>query len=238
MLRRKLTNLKTGDTMVEVLFAITAYSVVAMFTIFVMNFGMQQGEAALELSQARIEIAAQADAIRFIHNSFLAEREYSSSEQKYKGLWNAIIARPTSSVPSLTADNCASRYSGSGSILGKGFVINVRNINPNDTGATVVTGNSKLVQASLYPRLLYSDSYIDSSTTLNRAEGIWVLVRPSAYNTGTIDPSTNTSFTELSNKSEYYDFHIYTCWYAPGASHPTTIGTIIRLYNPVLREEL
>lgn len=28
-----------------------------------------------------------------------------------------------------------------------------------------------------------------------------------------------------------YDMYIYACWYAPGDSEPTTLGTIVRLYE-------
>ena len=29
----------------------------------------------------------------------------------------------------------------------------------------------------------------------------------------------------------YYDFYFQTCWYAPGRNNPTTIDTVIRLYD-------
>lgn len=35
---------------------------------------------------------------------------------------------------------------------------------------------------------------------------------------------------------EFFDFHIRTCWYAPGVKRPSTIATIVRLYNPELTE--
>ena len=47
-----------------------------------------------------------------------------------------------------------------------------------------------------------------------RAEGIWIEpVAPAA-------------------RSGYYDFYIYACWQAPGSNVPTTLGTIVRLYDP------
>lgn len=33
-------------------------------------------------------------------------------------------------------------------------------------------------------------------------------------------------------KARAYDAYIQTCWYGPGAARPTTLGTIVRLYDP------
>ena len=237
----------TGDTMVEVLFAITAYSVVAIFTIVTMNIGLKQGESALELSQARIEVSAQADAIRFIHNSFLAEREYnvSTGSESYVNLWKAIVDRAIrydDTVPALSTDSCATTYSQLASA--KAFIINTRNINPSSASTTVINYNaSKFRQAQLYPRVLYTNAtsnsdadYVDEGTytTLGAAEGIWVIARKSKSTSSLYTAPAGTSLTQ----PEYYDFHIYTCWYSPGSDHPSTTGTIIRLYNPALRESL
>lgn len=49
------------------------------------------------------------------------------------------------------------------------------------------------------------------------AYGIWVEAVPS---------STTVS-------SPFIDFHIRACWHGPGSSVPITIGTIVRLYDPV-----
>lgn len=242
---------KRGDTIVEVLIAITIYSIVSIFTITAMKLGIQQGETSLELSQARIEVSAQADAIRFIHNSFLAEREYAvSGNDSYKLLWNTIVSKaigPTDKVYCLSSDKydsatCSNASSAtntcpSTSEVSNSFIINPRVISPTNPNSTVITG--KYVATDLYPRLIFGTSAADNSdqayaegknksyTNLLSAEGIWVVARKSA--------SVSSLYN---NQPEYYDFHIYTCWHAPGASHPTTTGTIIRLYNPSLREAI
>ena len=232
-----------GDTMAEVLFAITAYSVVALFTINTMKIGLQQGEASLELSQARIEISAQADALRFIHNSYLAEREYDiEGTNTYETLWNAITSNDVTSaatIPDLAVSKCSTIY-GDNTIKTKAFIINTRHIDPSYPATTIIpnSGTGKLVETSLYPRVLYgtmendnSDAdYYDSGSydSVLRAEGIWILVRRSSENAlGT---------TADKNIPQYYDFHIYSCWYAPGSNQPSTIGTIVRLYNPLPKE--
>ena len=239
---------RPGDTMIEVLFAITAYSVVAIFTIITMNIGLQQGESALELSQARIEIAAQADGLRYIHNAFLSEREYGrTGSNSYKDLWNRIVGRAINhddSIQDLAVGRCGNWYNGNYLVNHKAFVLNLRNLSPTGGTNTVVEAtNNKFREATLYPRVVYtasntawdgtSDSsdrdYYDEGGKLyvGAAEGIWVIARKSA-----------AMSNMLNNQPEYYDFHIYSCWYAPGSDHPSTIGTIIRLYNPELQEKI
>lgn len=232
-------HIKRGDTIVEVLLAITIYSLVALFTITAMRLGIQQGEASLELSQARIEVAAQADAIRFIHNSFLAEREYAlSSGSSYKALWQALVANAVESSDNIRALSVdTSTATGCPASVAHSFIVNPRNISPSNPASTVLTG--KYYTTQLYPRLIFgtSSSNSDSAyeegayTGLYRAEGIWVVARKSAKTSGIYDVSGQS-------QPEYYDFHIYTCWFAPGSSHPSTTGTIIRLYNPALRETI
>ena len=254
MLRQRLNSRRNrrGDTMVEVLFAITAYSVVAIFTIITMNIGLQQGEASLELSQARIEIAAQADGLRFIHNSFLSEREYGyTGSNSYKDLWTRITARAvdaSTSIWDLSSKDCKDWYTGALNYLSsrKAFILNLRNLNPTGGDLTVRTaigGASTFRAATLYPRVVYttnastwdgtsassdSDYYDEGGRKyVGAAEGIRIIARKSA-----------TTSSMLNSQPEYYDFHIYSCWYAPGSDHPSTIGTIIRLYNPELQESI
>ena len=65
-----------------------------------------------------------------------------------------------------------------------------------------------------------------------RAEGIWIIaVRDKT-------DSANSSANKNNVIPEFYDFHIRTCWTAPGRARPSTIGTIIRLYNPELVERI
>lgn len=230
---RPALKVKRGDTLVEVMIAITIYSIVAIFTITVMRLGLQQAEATLELSQARIEVSAQADAIRFIHNSFLSEREYALATN-YKALWNNLISKAyeasASDFPSLNTSDSTCPAS-----VANSFIINPRNISPNSPNSTIIFGS--YVRTELYPRLIFGTSSANSDTSykegnytnLYRAEGIYVVARKSA--------STSSLITGAS-QPEYYDFHIYACWLAPGSSHPSTTGTIIRLYNPALRESL
>ncbi len=97
--------------------------------------------------------------------------------------------------------------------------------------------NEKFSEASTYPHLIFtnptsginSDSGAladDSSnnTVLDKAEGIYIVAVPDS---GTTQIGDNNS-----KQSAFYDFYIRTCWYGSNDQTPSTISTIIRLYDP------
>ena len=133
----------------------------------------------------------------------------------------------------------------------KAFVLNTRKINPNDISSTIIQTSdtydaNKFRNASIYPRVIYtrgssvgnndaaplSEIFPQGSGNLTYqnqthavydkvalVEGIWVIAAR--------DITKGESATP-----EFYDFHIRTCWFAPGHERPTIVGTTIRLYNP------
>ncbi|MCQ2568836.1 MAG: hypothetical protein MJ155_00935, partial [Candidatus Saccharibacteria bacterium] len=65
-------SIKHGDTIIEVVFAFMVFATVSVASIGIMNSGLNQAQRSLEVTMARNEIDAQAEAIRFIHNNFSA----------------------------------------------------------------------------------------------------------------------------------------------------------------------
>lgn len=61
-------------------------------------------------------------------------------------------------------------------------------------------------------------------------------VRPTTYSQFTIENSP-TAYgmwvvpVRVQGSTDAYDMHIRACWFAPGESTPTTLGTIVRLYE-------
>ena len=82
-----------GDTLIEVMMAISIFSFIAMLSINMMNDGINTAQRTLESEMARNEIDAQAEALRFIHNSYVAEREKSADASQFRGIWNAITKK-------------------------------------------------------------------------------------------------------------------------------------------------
>ena len=59
------------------------------------------------------------------------------------------------------------------------------------------------------------------------AEGIYIIAIKDPNST-TIIGSESTDNKEAA----YFDFYIRTCWYGTGDQNPSTISTVMRLYDP------
>ncbi|MBQ3325667.1 hypothetical protein IJG79_00745 [Candidatus Saccharibacteria bacterium] len=256
---------RRGDTLVEVTFAIAAFALISIITINVMNSGLNKAQATLELTHVRGEMNAQAEAIRFIHNAFTLERERPTSEQQYRELWmllsrqknstaspSAVVNDPED-VPNLTVNrSCQEIYDGMDDGTYRAFIMNTRVIDPTDktfvgvdgrnlSDIVITTKNSrdKFIPTTLNSRVVYGKN--EATTTNNTdaemletgfyrdvqyAEGIFIVAARDKTNNASLSSST----------PEFFDYHIRACWVAPGDTVPTTIGTIMRLYNPELVE--
>ena len=232
---------RRGDTIIEILFALSIFSLVAILSVTVRNIGVSIAEANLELNMARNEVDAQAEAIRFIQNSYLVERELV--DKPYEDLWEKIreVADKnddTYPVPSLSDINSCETFLKEN--ITHGFIVNTRKIAPESPKDTIKTNlndnfedeaNNYIFPATLGARLIYNtekkeggeDSALneDNGSDLVRSEGIIVIPIKS---------------TDSKKTPQFYDFHIYTCWISPQNSRPTTTGTILRLYNPEFEE--
>lgn len=274
-MRRQVKMAKRGDTLIEVMLSISIFALVAMITINMMNSGINTAQRTLEAEMARNEIDAQAEALRFVHNNYVAERQKLAKDSQFRAIWNKITAR--AARPSVTKedlddtvdskqafdinkmDSCEEPYTPSAHLdKFEAFVLNTRLILPElSTGSfkyegysydelikhtVVYKGGGSLTDGvfqppSLYPRLIYkqlkssADSAKDSNldeggailNELKSAEGIWIDAVSNA------DIKTKTG-------ADYYDFYIRTCWQAAGQRVPSTITTVVRLYNPEVME--
>lgn len=236
-----MSSLKRGDTIIEVLFALSVFSLVAILALNLMNNGVVTAQGSLETTMVRNEINAQAEALRFIHDTVTA----GSSDEAYQKAWTDIVATtegnslddfvyPPDQNTASTGMSCATYYDqNSANNIGRkhAFVLNTRRLKKTankDIIAKYNDANVQFKQADNYARVLYSQLEADSPlmTDINArdvvaAEGIWVIGVPSKI---TINPQSRVP--------QYYDFYIQSCWYNPGKSTPSTIGTVIRLYQP------
>jgi type II secretory pathway pseudopilin PulG len=85
-----------GDTIIEVLFAITVFSFVAIASLSIMNQGSATAERALEITLVRSEITSQAQTLRFLNTSFInayqeGEPLASYSTSTPAGQWAQLI---------------------------------------------------------------------------------------------------------------------------------------------------
>lgn len=264
----KLTQLKRGDTLVEVVFAIAVFALVSVLALNIMSSGLRTAEAAMEVAQTRSEIDAQAESLRFIHNAFTLERELVVSKQQYRNLWLKLSSDTTATatpgmannpdqLPDLNVNTCDEIYNGGDKSIFKSslvaFIMNTREIDPQDLSLTgspidldrivVSTKNNRnlFTAASVYPRVIYSNKVANTSSGNNSDEQLYetntyryVAAAEGIYIIAVRDKTLNAS--TINSTPEFYDFHIRACWTGPNQSAPTTIGTIIRLYNPEIVE--
>jgi type II secretory pathway pseudopilin PulG len=201
-----------GDTIIEVLFAVTVFALVAVGSMAIMNQGTAASQRALEITLVRQQIDAQAQALRYIHQSYVAAYQrggapVSGTAAEWAELKNHA-AGSASPFGATAGTTCPTSVPGESP-----FIVNARRAEVWD-GSLSMTAPSG---GSLPPfaQLIYNN---DGSNTIANAYGIWIEAVPSA--------------TEEPNTPGFIDFHIRACWESAGSTAPSTIGTIVRLYEP------
>ncbi len=252
---------KKGDTLIEVTMAIGIFSMIAIAVVAIMNSGTSGTQTALETTLAREEIDAQAEALRFIQASYISDKdsivEDDDTENRFQKLWEAITelaVDPDGAYTNYAPNTCEEAYSGD--VFDHAFIINTRQLGNFTTvkdgtngdsvllttAATCHGGEACLQTASTYPRLVFQQKSSNteessvlvgpsSSQKVYQAEGIYIIaVRDSSNGTAIVDKESGG--TGVVNKAAFYDFYIRTCWYGSGSNTPSTISTVIRLYDP------
>ena len=217
---------------------------VAIAVVSVISASTTGAQTALEITLTREEIDSQAEAIRFIQESYasaLSSTDYNS-DNFYKKLWDEIGnkaitkgADGTINIPDQPS-KCQDIYE-KDDILKHAFVVNTRKLGDSSSEIRDVIVAAKLgsdpnpifQQTTTYPRLYYADSGHDSQS-LKFAEGIYMMAVKDPESTN-IAKKKNGGI-EVEKETAYYDLYIRSCWYAAGAETPNTISTIIRIYNP------
>lgn len=209
MLRLK----QRGDTLIEVLFAISVFSFVVVTSLAIMNQGTVTSQRSLEITLVRQQIDAQAETLRFMHDSYVAvyrsgmtfnttDAITSPAEEWYKML-NSIIATGKTSASGVS-DCPATTPTGS-------FVVDPLNVRYAPTVGETLPGN-------MFAQIVYNND-----NSFNSANGLWIEAIRSRTNMADNGNQSNTG---------YIDFHILSCWDSAGSSIPSTQGTIVRLYEP------
>lgn len=204
-----------GDTIIEVLFAITVFSMVVVGGLSIMNQGSAAAQRSLEISLVRHEIDAQAEALRFLNASYVASYGSATTPAANTpaGQWLAMRTSVNSTGATEASDfgvvegaNCPTPPQGS-------FVINPRR-------ATFEPPSSGVLNpAQTFSQIRYIDDSAQSA--ISSADGIWV----EAIRSASVNDNNQSN-------AGFIDFHIRACWQAPGSPVPMTLGTIVRLYEP------
>ncbi len=135
-----------GDTMIEVLLAFTLFTMVAVGTFVMMSRGIDISQRSLESTLVREQIDAQAEIIRFVHDT------------------NPVIWGQITSNLVATAGNTCTGHNESGS-----FFINVNESVPGSFNASrLTTTAANYERPSVYSEITYGST--------PKARGMWVRV--------------------------------------------------------------
>lgn len=77
-----------GDTIIEVLFAFTIFSLIAVAGLSLMNQGVATAQRSLEIGLVRQQIDSQADALRYLNRAYVAEYGYSGEASER---WKQVV---------------------------------------------------------------------------------------------------------------------------------------------------
>lgn len=204
---------QAGDTLIEVMFAFAIFALVAVGSLTIMNQGIAAAQRSLEITLVRAQMDAQAEAIRYIHQAYVAA--YQSGGPAPAGVAGEWV-RMTNRTTGKGADAASPFGVTNGPVCPlttpgqRPFILNARTA----TVAAAVPLSSVAVGSSLPP---FAQVVYNADSSINQAYGIWVEAVPSGVST---------------NGTGFVDFHIRACWSGAGSSVPMTLGTIVRLYEP------
>jgi type II secretory pathway pseudopilin PulG len=198
-----------GDTIIEVLFAVAVFAMVAVGAMAIMNQGTAIAQRSLEITQVRQQIDAQTEAIRYIHQAYVATYQQNGTPTGTAAQWSEMIATYGVGGPSDFSQLANNATCPPTVPAERPFVLNARlarisNVSPTMTPPT---------GGSLPP---FAHVVYNNDSSVNSVYGIWIEAVPSVDSDG----------------PGFVDFHIRACWDSPGSSVPTTLGTIVRLYEP------
>lgn len=226
---------QTGDTIVEVIFAITIFSMVGVGGLTVMQKGAAIAQQSLEVSLVREQMDSQADALRYAHDAYVAN--FGNPDALSEKVWSDITAKADKSAHPFSdmsdGKKCVLPPPTSGE--GAPFALDIRKLDGNEGNALLAfptipatmavpvsdvsgVGSRDDFTTTTFAQMRYQ---LSDGTRLATAvsQGLWIQAVHEARVTGSAVPG-------------YYDFHIRACWLSPGQSIPVTLGTIVRLYDP------
>lgn len=216
MLKRRL---QRGDTLIEVLFAVSVFSFVVVGALAIMNQGTAASQRSVEITLVRQQIDAQAETLRFMHDSYVAAYQsgitFDTDDRDTAG---NLVTSPAEEWYMLrqfveTADLKSDDYdnlSCPATPLTGSFAVDPKNVRYISSAQSLKIADGTFAQTTYNP-----------DGTLNGVNGMWIRAI-----------SSTTSTDQGEDNAGYVDFHIRACWDSSGLAIPMTLGTIVRLYEP------
>lgn len=254
--------LKKGDTLVEVAFAIGIFSLVAVTVISVVSASTSAAQAALETTLTREDIDSQAEALRFIHDSYVngSQSAVKYTDNVYERVWERITSLAYSNsdtysnsypeadlrghnIKEYKVTSCSNLYNGNNGMhnLKTGssapFIIDIRKLsstNPDEI-ISIGPGNSKFQPATTFPRILYGGGTSEDLYTQAQGGNNTIYRVEGLYIIAVKGQAIDVDPTSgAPYKSAYYDFYIRSCFMPTNIDRASTISTMVRLYDPAI----
>lgn len=206
-------NAETGDTLIEVMFAFAIFALVAVGSLTIMNQGIAAAQRSLEINLVRAQMDAQAEAIRYIHQAYVAAYQPGGpTPTGIAGEWVKMTSGKGVDKAAQFGENVGAKCPAS--IPGTPFILNARTATVSSSVPLSVAPESESLPP--FSQVIYR---LDPTGVpyVDKAYGIWVEAVPSDVDT---------------NGTGFVDFHIRSCWSGAGTSAAMTLGTIVRLYEP------
>lgn len=149
---------ESGDTIIEVLFAVTIFSLVAIGGLSLMNQGTAMAQRSLEIGLVRQQIDQQVDALKYLNQAYVADygKRGVATDQWKTIIEDNAIDRAQDFTAMVNDGKCVLPSS-----AGKAFALDINKLNANPRISPTVD------DTATYARVRHD-------TALVRAEGIWV----------------------------------------------------------------
>lgn len=253
---------KKGDTLIEVALAIGIFSLVAITVVSVVSASLTGAQSALETTVTREELDAQAEALRFIHDSYVSGSQSKKvTENIYGDLWRALTKRAvTEGDPNAVLDynpeTCANTYDGNTGLLNSAitganpFIINTRELSSADPAKIIVANDPSATkgvfyESTTYPRIIYGgiiggdgEDFYSQTTSEDAAGNRYTSIKRVEGIFVTVVKGESKIVKDggvtVQSETAYYDFYIHSCWMPPNTDRASTISTVVRLYDPAV----
>ena len=210
-MRLNTRNSQKGDTIIEVMFAVAVFAMVAVGCLSIMNQGTAAAQRSLEITLVRHQIDAQAETLRYIHQAYVAsfnkDTVVTGSAAEWVKMTDPSSGKGASAASAFGVTNgglCPSATPGQ-----RPFILNTHT-------ATVWSSVPAMQPAPGSSMPPFSQVTYNADSSISYAYGIWIEAVPSVAN----------------SQAGFVDFHIRACWDSAGSGAPATLGTIVRLYEP------
>lgn len=211
-----------GDTLIEVLFAVSIFSAVAVGTIVIMNQGIASAQQALEINLVRNQIDTQAELLRHLNNAKLTSLGRNDTDESKE--WDKAVGQ-----------GAGGSYQPSATAASYGAIAKFEDCKPGSLPVNAFFVNpatGKVIRQADVPGNAFRETQ-----TFAQVQALPGATPPTQYisNMLWVEPvsSTRDTSTYTLDRAGYYDFHIRACWESPGAGGGVMkLGTIVRLYVP------